>query len=454
MSDKQPARRGPRGLGTVYQQRDGRWCAEVNLGTGPGGKQLRKRVYGPTEAAVKAARRTLVAAHARGDLVPGKSPTLEEWTRYWLTEICPGRLKPATILRYESTLRVWVWDSGPAKVKIDRLNGQHFDKLYNAVREAGRGESSVAAVHRILRRALNVAVQRRKLPRNPMADMDSPTVPHKVQDVFTPDDARRLIDAALTAPGGLRWVFALALGPRQGERLALGRDDINLAANTITINKSLYRLPWKHGCGDDAPACGRRYGSNCPQRRDGGLFVGPPKSAAGNREIPIPAPMVPLIKEQFHLLDRIKIEEGPNWAPFTPANPPRDKVKPYEPFFARRDGRPMDPRTDHAEWKRFLTAAGVRETRLHDARHTAATILLVLGVDPRVVMDILGWSQVSMLSRYQHVLDEVRQAAGQQIGNMLFGPPTPPAPPTPAPEPAGNVIGVDFTARSRRREAR
>nr|WP_279590593.1 site-specific integrase [Arthrobacter woluwensis] len=262
------------------------------------------------------------------------------------------------------------------------------------------------------------------------------------------------MDAALTAPGGLRWVFALALGPRQGERLALGRDDINLAANTITINKSLYRLPWKHGCGDDAPACGRRYGSNCPQRRDGGLFVGPPKSAAGNREIPIPAPMVPLIKEQFHLLDRIKIEEGPNWAPFTPANPPRDKVKPYEPFFARRDGRPMDPRTDHAEWKRFLTAAGVRETRLHDARHTAATILLVLGVDPRVVMDILGWSQVSMLSRYQHVLDEVRQAAGQQIGNMLFGPPTPPAPPTPAPEPAGNVIGVDFTARSRRREAR
>ena len=63
--------------------------------------------------------------------------------------------------------------------------------------------------------------------------------------------------------------------------------------------------------------------------------------------------------------------------------------------FCQPNGRPLDPRADLRDWKCLLAAAGVRDARLHDARHTAATMLLVQGVDPRTVMDLLGWSNIT-----------------------------------------------------------
>jgi hypothetical protein len=66
--------------------------------------------------------------------------------------------------------------------------------------------------------------------------------------------------------------------------------------------------------------------------------------------------------------------------------------------FAQPTGKPTDPRADYSEWKAVLKAAGVREARLHDARHTAATFLLVLGIGERAVMDVMGWSRSRWLS--------------------------------------------------------
>jgi integrase len=85
------------------------------------------------------------------------------------------------------------------------------------------------------------------------------------------------------------------------------------------------------------------------------------------------------------------------------------------------NGRPLDPRADHDEWKALLQAARVRDARLHDARHTAATMLLVLGVPARAVMDVMGWSSISMTQRYQHVPDASRRRIADQIGGLLWG---------------------------------
>ena len=89
--------------------------------------------------------------------------------------------------------------------------------------------------------------------------------------------------------------------------------------------------------------------------------------------------------------------------------------------FCQPDGRPLDPRGDLRQWKRLLAKAGVRDARLHDARHTAATMLLVQGVDPRTVMDLLGWSQIAMTRRYQHVVGELRTEAAKRMGDLLWG---------------------------------
>ena len=78
---------------------------------------------------------------------------------------------------------------------------------------------------------------------------------------------------------------------------------------------------------------------------------------------------------------------------------------------------------DWADWKALLKTAGIRDARLHDARHTAATLLLAQGVDQRVVMEILGHSQISMTTRYTHVLPQVMTDAADRIGQALWGSP-------------------------------
>ena len=72
-------------------------------------------------------------------------------------------------------------------------------------------------------------------------------------------------------------------------------------------------------------------------------------------------------------------------------------------MFTQPNGKPIDPRSDHNEWKALLAEAGVRDARLHDARHTAATVLLLLGVPLPAVMEIMGWSNSKIAKRYPHV---------------------------------------------------
>ena len=88
--------------------------------------------------------------------------------------------------------------------------------------------------------------------------------------------------------------------------------------------------------------------------------------------------------------------------------------------FTDKLGRPVVPNTDYHAWKALLRRAGVRDARLHDARHTAATVLLVLGVPERTVMEIMGWSTTGMAARYQHVTDPIRQEVAARVGGLLW----------------------------------
>lgn len=62
----------------------------------------------------------------------------------------------------------------------------------------------------------------------------------------------------------------------------------------------------------------------------------------------------------------------------------------------------------------------MNDARLHDARHTAATVLLILGVSERAVMGIMGWSDSAMAKRYQHVTDPIRHDVAELIGGLLW----------------------------------
>jgi integrase len=83
-------------------------------------------------------------------------------------------------------------------------------------------------------------------------------------------------------------------------------------------------------------------------------------------------------------------------------------------------GEPVNPNSDYRAWKALLKAAGVRDARLHDARHTAATVLLVLGVPERTVMSVMGWSSTTMAARYQHVTDPIRRDVARRVGGLIW----------------------------------
>lgn len=89
--------------------------------------------------------------------------------------------------------------------------------------------------------------------------------------------------------------------------------------------------------------------------------------------------------------------------------------------FTTPTGEPLNHRTDYDECKRLLVQAGVRDGRLHGARHTAATVLLLLGVPERAVMSLMGWSNTAMAARYQHITGAVQRDVAQRVGGLLAG---------------------------------
>jgi integrase len=89
--------------------------------------------------------------------------------------------------------------------------------------------------------------------------------------------------------------------------------------------------------------------------------------------------------------------------------------------FASRTGAPLNPNTDYHEWKALLQVAGLRTAPLHEARHTAATVLLILGVPERLVVGIVGWSSTGMAARYQHITDPIRQDVAKGARRRAIG---------------------------------
>lgn len=88
--------------------------------------------------------------------------------------------------------------------------------------------------------------------------------------------------------------------------------------------------------------------------------------------------------------------------------------------FAQSNGRPISARDDWDDWKSICKAAGVRDSRVHDARHTAATLLLEQDVDISVVQGILGHSTLTVTRKYTHVTKKLHDSAADAIGRVLW----------------------------------
>jgi integrase len=415
MPSRKPNRRS-----SIYLGNDGWWHGWVTIGIKDDGAPDRRHRKARTEAEVTRKVRELERARDSGHTSgAGRPVTVAQWMETWLTTIAPRRIRRSTL---ESTYAPKVRNRiipGLGRHRLDRLTPEHIERFYTRLDAEGLAPATVLQIHRILSRALKVALQRGYVVRNVATLVDAPSASHDEIEPLTLDEALRIIRLAATRCNSTRWSVALALGLRQGEALGLRWQHVDLDAGTLAVRWQLQRFGWRHGC-PDPDACGKdrhtdrcppgctRHARSCPQRTGGGLQLTELKSDKSRRTVALPPQLAAALKAHRTAMVQERMAAGSAWHD-------GDFV------WCQPNGRPIGASADWDEWRAILKAAGIRQVRVHDARHTAATLLLAQGVDQRVVMAILGHSQISMTSKYAHVLPEVMTDAAERIGRALWG---------------------------------
>jgi len=396
--------RNPNFRSSIYQDGRGKWHGRVTMGVRDDGRYDRRHVRGATRPEVARKVRNLERERDTGTArAAGQRWTVAGWLEYWLSNIVvPPHVGENTHAGYRVDVSKHLIP-GIGAHRLEKLTPEHVERLYAKLGLGGLAPGGVHHVHRTLRAALNEAVRRSHLTRNPALLAKAPKLTEKEVEPYGIEEVQRLLAVATERRNSARWAIALALGLRQGEALGLRWEDVDLENGVLRIRRSRLRPKYTHGCGG---SCGELPG-NCPQRVNTRPAAGDVKSQAGRRTIGLPPQLVAFLRAHQAEQERERatareLWHGEGWV------------------FASPVGDPVKPHTDYREWKRLLKDAGLREARLHDARHTAATVLLILGVPARTVMSLMGWSSSEMAARYQHVTDTIRQGVARQVDALIW----------------------------------
>ncbi|MBY8345214.1 site-specific integrase [Streptomyces spinosirectus] len=403
MAEDKKRTRQPNGRSSIYLGKDGKWHGRVTVGVCDDGKPDRRHVERKTRAEVTAAVRELEKQRDAKTLAkPGKPWTVKTWLTHWVETIAPLAVNENTMVGYGVAVRKHLIPALGAH-RLDKLRPEHIERFYGQMQAAGRKPGTIHQIHRTFRTALNEAVRRGHLGRNPVQLAKAPRLREEEVEPYTVDEVQRLLRAADDRRNSARWAVALALGLRQGEALGLKWADVDLERGVLMVRRSRRRPQYAHGCGD---TCGRKAGY-CPQRQRTNPETADTKSRAGRRAVGLPAQLVDLLRVHRVKQDAERTAAGDSWS---------DEGW----LFATPTGRGTSPRTDYDDWKELLDHAKVRDGRLHDARHTAATVLLILGVSERAVMGLMGWSTTAMAARYQHMVDTVRNEVAERVDGLIW----------------------------------
>ena len=446
--------RKPDGRSSIYQDaKTGRWHGWVTMGVKDNGEPDRRHRRGANETEVTRKVQKLEAERdAKKPSKPGKVPTVAQWMRTYIDDIAPQRVSQGTIdSTYRPKVDNWIIPK-LGRHRLDRLYPDHLYKFYTALRKEGLKANTILQVHRILSRALKIAVREGKLGVNPCTLIDAPQYEEPETEVLTAAEARTLLGLTSKRRNGTRWSIALALGLRQNEALGLRWAYVDLDKAVIRVHWQITHDRYRHGC-EDPHACGGRWhvypcppvctkaerksgrkhycrkacppkctahngrcpkfcaadcaehAKACPQRIGGIRFIRP--KGKRKRAIPLPVQLIPSLRAQQEAQKAEREAGEDTWTEF-------DLV------WCQPNGNPIDTHDDWDEWKALLGEAGIKDVRLHDARHTAGTLLGELHVDIHVIQRILGHAQVSTTRIYTDPTDPLTRQAADVIGELLW----------------------------------
>jgi integrase len=422
------AQRRGKGEGSIRQRIDGRWEARIDCGW-VNGKRVRKSIFGRTRRDVANKLPKALQQAQQGTPFADERQTVERYLTRWL-EHMQTRIRSRTWAGYEATIRLHLVPQ-LGKTPLAKLTPGHVDAAFQQLQQNGTSANRIKYARTVLRAALNRARKWQLVSQNVAALVDPPRHRGKEIQPLTPEQARTLIDSVRDHRLGAIVSVATALGLRQGEALGVRWLDVDFDAGTLRVRQALERS------GGDSAARRplalerreiRKRIADTPKRsverralweqlranrakwrklRSEIKFV-EPKSARSRRTIVMPAVVVSALRShrKRQLEERLAI--GKAW---------QDSGL----VFVSPIGTPLDPRNVTRAFQAMLAAApNVPRVRFHDLRHTAATLLLAQGVDPRTIMETLGHSQISLtMNTYSHVLPALQAAAAAKLDAIL-----------------------------------
>ena len=356
------------------------------------GKRRRQRWFSgyPTK---RAAQRGLVEVLGRIQNLTFVEPSLTTTAAYlreWI-EGMRARLRPSTWESYRMNIERHIIPH-LGDVLLQNLTADAISATYAHLQERGRADGqgglsrrSVGYVHAILHHALRDAVRRNRLPRNVAEQADPPKGAAGHEKIHVWDQARA--KAFLAHVAGDRyvaaWTLALSTGMRRGEILGLRWSDVDLEAGRVRVTQALTAVHGK-------------------------VAVSEPKTTRSRRSIALDPQTVAALQahRQRQLEEQVALGIRPE----------------HNLVFTREDGTPVHPDRFSRWFNAHVRAAGLERIRLHDLRHSAATLMLRANVHPRIVSERLGHASIAItLDTYSHVLPDMQEEAAAKLGRVLFG---------------------------------
>jgi len=382
--------------GSIRQRSKGSWEICLDTGRDPTtSKRLRQfeTVKGTKKEAQKRLHELLHTLE-QGTYVKLTRLTVAQFLEEWLRDYVDLNCSPRTKVSYEMIIRCHLVPE-LGSVPLSQLEPRHLQTFYSRQKAQGRvdgkGQLSPRTVrycHSLLAEALGHAVKMGLLSRNVAQATEAPRPDQKVMPTLAPERVPVFLEAAEESPYYTLFYLLLHTGLRRGEALALKWKNIDLGLASLGVSAYLSVV-------------------EAVYKLNGTYVLKEPKTSHSRRRIAL-SPSLALVLRQY------KAEQEAQLALLEKSLTDDDFV------FAHPDGSPLDPSTVSHAFNKVIRRAGLPHIRLHDLRHTHASLLLQAGVHPKIAQERLGHSSIRVtLDTYSHVIGGLQEAAAQRFDDLL-----------------------------------
>lgn len=378
--------------GHIYRRRrpDGtftRWHAVIDLPPGPSGRRRQKTTTHDTKREAQA-----WLARTNQELRAGEVYDTTLTVAQYLDEWLDGKqaLRPSTRVDYERHIRnIFVPELG--QLRLLDLRAHHVEAVFrrlaegNVRRERPMGAQTMRRVLATLNSALNTAVRRGMIRRNPAATVELPRATPTQPRVWTREEAAAFLAGTTNDRLHILYRLLVLTGLRRGEAVGLQWADLHLAKGTLTVNRQVVSV-------------------------NGELVVGPPKSDAGRRTVALDRITGQLLEVQH----RRALLAHP-WEP--------DEVFGSRFVFTRTRGECIHPVHVSRRFATLVRQLGLPPIRLHDLRHTSASLGLAGGESLLEVSRRLGHSSIGITADvYSHITANTARESTERLAALIDGP--------------------------------